>query len=928
MASSLSSKIKFNWLCGLFDRISKAKSAEKYDKLREFTYKCRKLASEIKADHPEADTSLFPVYRLIMPTLERDRGPYGLKTKSLSLLYVRVFCLGKDSPNARILTDYRKPETSKCTTDDFADRVHSILRGRLPAASSDSLTIGAVNNFLDELAKCSENNKSRDEMFRHFIHRTKVSADDLRWLTRILLKDLRLNLQQKRVFEVLHPDAEKMFNVTSSLKRVCDHYSVVGQNSDDGQNLEVELFAHVKPMLLERLKWEHVGKLFKDQPAKYFVQTKFDGERSQIHVRDGRFKYFTRQGYDITQKPMYGETKDAAGGFVTRNIAELLAPDCRSCILDGEMMGWHKERGRFGTKGQNFDVKNLLETSKHQPCFVAYDLLEYNGSSLMNKPYSERLEYLRKAFTDREGVMQHCETSTVTNEQELHRLFNEALDRDEEGIVIKRHDARYSPNVREKSGCFKLKAEYSDKLVQDLDLIILGGEYGQGRHSGIISSFVVGAAGLPRSSSSGGDKAAATPSEFYQVGSVSSGLSDEDLRTLQEKLRDHWKDRRPAGIVSAKNANTIAKWVSPKNSVILQLRASELQPTARFPLGLTLRFPRVMKVRHDKPWYDACSAAELQRIAEEKAEKERSRTALSKLTKRRAKLEDIELDDSQEDEERREAKPKIRKYQAAAVYDDFAPTVREFEVTRLSRLFDGREICVINGDAELSKRDIELLLTEHMARVVQNPGRDTYCCVVGDPETYKAKTLIASGKYDVVKVDWLKRATRAENIGKLQEFLPWDMLATRETTKARFNETYDEYQDSYTQDIKDEEDLKRIFKNIDDSGDKLELTDEQAKQLDEELFGSDKSPYSVFRGLVGYFDDADACERYSFEFMGGQVAKSFDEQRVQYVFVDDDDIEVIPDAYANKDVRIVKKSWIADCVEQRKFLPIDDCTPC
>ncbi|CAB0033176.1 unnamed protein product [Trichogramma brassicae] len=924
MASSLSSKIKFNWLCGLFDRISKAKSAEKYDKLREFTYKCRKLASEIKADRPEADTSLFPVYRLIMPTLERDRGPYGLKTKSLSLLYVRVFCLGKESHNARILTDYRKPETSKCTNDDFADRVHSILRNRLPAASSDSLTIEAVNNFLDELAKCSENNKSRDEMFRHFIHRTKVSADDLKWLTRILLKDLRLNLQQKRVFEVLHPDAEKMFNVTSSLKRVCDHYSVVGQNSDDGHNLEVELFAHVKPMLLERLKWERVGKLFKDQPAKYFVQTKFDGERSQIHVRDGQFKYFTRQGYDITQKPMYGESKESAG-FVTRNIAELLAPDCRSCILDGEMMGWHKERGRFGTKGQNFDVKNLLETSKHQPCFVAYDVLVYNGASLMNKPYSERLEYLSKAFTDREGVMQHCETSTVTNEQELHRLFNEALDRDEEGIVIKRHDARYSPNVREKSGCFKLKAEYSDKLVQDLDLIILGGEYGQGRHSGIISSFVVGAAG-PTQSSSGGDKAA-TPSEFYQVGSVSSGLSDEDLRTLQEKLRDHWKDRRPAGIVPAKNSNTIAKWVSPKNSIILQLRASELQPTARFPLGLTLRFPRVMKVRHDKPWYDACSAAELKRIAKEKEEKEHSKTALSKLTKRKAKLEDIEVDNSQEDDgEEREAKPKIRKYQAAAVYDAFAPTVREHEVTRLSRLFGHREICVINGDAELSKRDIELLLTEHMARVVQNPGRDTYCCLVGDPETYKAKTLIASGKYDVVKVDWLRRATRAENIGKLQEFLPWDMLATREATKARFNETYDEYQDSYTQDIKDEEDLKRIFKNIDDSGDKLELTDEQTKQLDEELFGSDVSPYSVFRGLVGYFDDADACERYSFEFMGGQVAKRFDEQRVQYVFVDDDD-EVIPDAYANKDVRILKKSWITDCVEQRKFLPIDDYTP-
>ena len=82
--------------------------------------------------------------------------------------------------------------------------------------------------------------------------------------------------------------------------------------------------------------------------------------------------------------------------------------------------------------------------------------------------------------------------------------------------------------------------------MQDLDLIILGGEYGQGRHSGIINSFVVGAASPPTNKNG-------LPSEFYQVGNIFSGLSDKDLKDLQERFRPHWKDSKPSCIVSTKN---------------------------------------------------------------------------------------------------------------------------------------------------------------------------------------------------------------------------------------------------------------------------------------------------------------------------------------------------------------------------------------
>lgn len=60
-------------------------------------------------------------------------------------------------------------------------------------------------------------------------------------------------------------------------------------------------------MLLERCNIEEIDKLFRGNDS-YYVQIKYDGERSQLHMKDGKFKYFTRGGFDITKNPGYGET--------------------------------------------------------------------------------------------------------------------------------------------------------------------------------------------------------------------------------------------------------------------------------------------------------------------------------------------------------------------------------------------------------------------------------------------------------------------------------------------------------------------------------------------------------------------------------------------------------------------------------------------
>lgn len=73
-------------------------------------------------------------------------------------------------------------------------------------------------------------------------------------------------------------------------------------------------------MLLERFKIEQVAKLFTDSRQYYYVQNKFDGERSQLHFKDGRFKYFTRKGYDITQNASYGETAESGKSWFAHSF--------------------------------------------------------------------------------------------------------------------------------------------------------------------------------------------------------------------------------------------------------------------------------------------------------------------------------------------------------------------------------------------------------------------------------------------------------------------------------------------------------------------------------------------------------------------------------------------------------------------------------
>lgn len=78
----------------------------------------------------------------------------------------------------------------------------------------------------------------------------------------------------------------------------------------------------------------------------FIIENKFDGERFQLHMKHGIFKYFSKNGYDYSNN--YGENYNL--GLITPYLKNIFK-DTDSVILDGEMMGWNKKTKNFGSKG-------------------------------------------------------------------------------------------------------------------------------------------------------------------------------------------------------------------------------------------------------------------------------------------------------------------------------------------------------------------------------------------------------------------------------------------------------------------------------------------------------------------------------------------------------------------------------------------------
>lgn len=115
---------------------------------------------------------------------------------------------------------------------------------------------------------------------------------------------------------------------------------------------------------------------------------------------------------------------------------------------------------------------------------------------------------------------------------------------------------------------------------------------------------------------------------------------------------------------------------------------------------------------------------------------------VQKLTKRETDYEDIEEVPKIKISKIAKQQKYVKQCSTKCKEISMKPNIFDNPPVYLTRLFDNKEICVINGNDELSKEQIEKILLQHKAKVVQNPLKENYCIIVGNAKTVNILLII------------------------------------------------------------------------------------------------------------------------------------------------------------------------------------------
>lgn len=168
---------------------------------------------------------------------------------------------------------------------------------------------------------------------------SKMSAIDRKWLTRILLKKLRLGVGDKGILELYNPRAFELYNQCGNLSDVCQ--AIQSNIPMDDENGLIQIFKQVRPMLCERGYISNINHMLAQHD--YYLETKMDGERCQVHVNGKEFKYFSRGGKDEDLTKIFG--LNDCNGLYSPFFYGQINRAVRNAIFDGEMMVWDKVEG-------------------------------------------------------------------------------------------------------------------------------------------------------------------------------------------------------------------------------------------------------------------------------------------------------------------------------------------------------------------------------------------------------------------------------------------------------------------------------------------------------------------------------------------------------------------------------------------------------
>lgn len=354
------------------------------------------------------------------------------------------------------------------------------------------------------------------------------------------------------------------------------------------KRLQVMVGRPIRPQLAERLP--DVPSLLEKLGGRAHVQLKFDGVRVQLHLDRGRppgeqVRLFSRSLESMTS--MFPELVDGVLNQVHAQTA----------ILDSEALAFNplsEEFLPFQETTRRRRKHGIGELQSELPIkAMVFDIMYRDGQALLDQSLDQRMATLMSTVRGTE-VLQAERGEVLDDAERLETLFESALERGLEGLVVKRVDSPYQAGARN-FNWVKLKKHSRGALEDTIDCVMLGYFLGRGKRAELgVGALLVGVY----------DKDA---DEFVTVTKIGTGLGDEQWREVGERAAPFRSDERPARV---RSTITPSVWVEPK--IVLEVLADEITKSPNHTAGYALRFPRVIRFRDaDKRPEDATTLREL-----------------------------------------------------------------------------------------------------------------------------------------------------------------------------------------------------------------------------------------------------------------------------------------------------------------------------
>jgi DNA ligase-1 len=328
---------------------------------------------------------------------------------------------------------------------------------------------------------------------------------------------------------------------------------------------DIDHAARFHPMMLSNPIDEEKD-IEKLDPTEFSAEWKWDGIRVQLIASKGKVTMFSRTGDDIA----------AAFPDVVDNVFG-------DAVLDGELLVGHNfEPALFNDLQQRLNRKVAQPKLMEQfPAFVrVYDMLFDGSEDIRVLPWTERRKHLEAWFgKHKQPRLDLSEVLPFRSWDELAELRRKGADEHgHEGVMVKLRTSPYVPG-RPKGFWYKWKRD-----PNVVDAILMYAQRGHGKRSSFYSDYTFGVW---------------KGNEIVPIGKAYFGFTDEELKQLDKWVRN----------------NTVAAFGpvrEVKKELVFEVAFDSAQESTRHKSGVALRFPRINRIRWDKPANEAATLDDMQ----------------------------------------------------------------------------------------------------------------------------------------------------------------------------------------------------------------------------------------------------------------------------------------------------------------------------